>query len=296
VFKLLLLCLSLHAYELGVNTHVDSTPDLARLKEIHATWIRCDFNWPGIEPQKDQWDFSIPDEIVKRAAYEHLHVYASFGSTPCWASQDGSETGVPNMVDWLHFIDVISRRYDLMVDAYGIWNEPNLEEFWTGSVQQYIDILQPAYHIIKTNSPKAIVAAPDTAHLYSARLGLGGFFAHLPTDSFDVLSTHIYGSKDFDSKLHGFKFMGITYKEGLLSMLKRFPGKDVWITEVGDNSTDEKVQRDIILKQLSALSAIPNVKKIFLFHFMDGDGADNTWGLLRKDGSPKLIWEALRHE
>lgn len=297
ILKVLLLCLNLHAFDLGVNTHMDCQPHLSKLHEINATWIRSDFNWSAIEPQRDKWDWAATDAIVANARRLNLNVYAAIVSVPSWTSSNGLNTGVPNQVDWMHFIDVLSNRYSNYIGAYGILNEPNLEEFWMGSTKDYVDImLRPAYPIIHHNAPTAVVAAPDLAHLYSARLGIDGFFKDLPPESFDVLSHHVYGSTDLKSKLYGFKFMGIGYKPGLIQMIQRFPGKEVWITECGDRSEDEKQQAAVISLQLKEFSKIPAIKKVFLFHFMDSEGDKEKWGLLRPDESPKLIWSVLRHE
>lgn len=292
-----------HNVDLGVNIHCDYSPHLVKVKEMGANWVRMDLNWSSIEPKRGRWDFSNPDMVIANAEKLNLKVYASLISTPKWETVSGEPNAVPQMMDWLIFVKAISERYKNRISVYGIWNEPNLEEFWQGSTEQYIEILlKPSYAVIKAISPSSQVAAPELAHLYSAKLGISDFLMQLnrrdALKSFDILSHHLYGDEDFNSKLFGFGILGVKYKSGLLQMISDagITDKDIWITELGSNVADhnEKFQNDVILKQLETLENIPRVKKVFIYHFMDDNIHKEKWGLLRSDESLRPVYQSLK--
>jgi beta-glucosidase/6-phospho-beta-glucosidase/beta-galactosidase len=41
---------------------------------------------------------------------------------------------------WRTFVRAVATRYKGQIEAYEIWNEPNLKMFWTGSVEQLVTI------------------------------------------------------------------------------------------------------------------------------------------------------------
>jgi hypothetical protein len=64
------------------------------------------------------------------------------------------------MDDWRNFVRAVASRYKGKIEAYEIWNEPNEKNFWTGSVEQLVDLSKEAYQIIKSVDPSALVVSP----------------------------------------------------------------------------------------------------------------------------------------
>lgn len=294
---LFLLSSSLQAFEIGVNTHCGCNDTFSKISNMGGAWIRADFNWSAIEPKRDQWDWSTTDTVVECAKRQHLKIDACLISIPQWAGLP-----VPNVLDWMNFVKALSGRYKDSIQVYSILNEPNLEEFWMGSAEDYVNVmLKPASVIIKSQSPNSLVGGPDLAHLYSGRLGIEDFFKTIhrlhAEDSIDVLTHHLYGDKDFESKIYGFKFLGIQYKKGLLQMLKQngLGDKDIWITECGENKNDNEQER-VILKQLKVLKSIPQVKVVIVYQLMDSSDHEERWGILRSDGSEKPSYKSIKEQ
>lgn len=290
-------------FELGVNIHLDSGAQLLKACELGVQWVRVDVNWDGVEPRAGEWDFSAPDRSILDARNLGLKVYATLAYSPPWASSTGKGTGVPDIRAWERFVDQAARHYRGMVQAYGIWNEPNLEEFWTGSAEQYVDVLlKPAFRAIRLNDPSALVAGPDLAHLYSARLGIQDFLRTLAerggADCLDVLSHHVYGADDFPHKLFGFSFGSYLYKPGLVQMLQAagLDHKPVWITEMGAEAgaLGEKVQAELIVRQLGLLKSQHWVNKVFIYQLRDDRVEGPQWGLCRTDSSPRPAYGQVR--
>jgi len=53
----------------------------------------------------------------------------------------------------------VAARYAGTIQAWGLWNEPNLTQFWSGTRQQFIDVvLKPGADAIHAANPSALVA------------------------------------------------------------------------------------------------------------------------------------------
>jgi hypothetical protein len=64
------------------------------------------------------------------------------------------------MQDWDEFVTTIATRYKGRIHAYEVLNEPNLPEFFTGTVSDQLAMLRDAYQIIKQIDPNALVLSP----------------------------------------------------------------------------------------------------------------------------------------
>jgi hypothetical protein len=299
----LLSCAGAASFELGLNVHTEGLPGLARAKNLGASWVRIDMNWDGIEPSPGRWDFSAPDRSVDAAESLGLKVYATLAYAPAWARKGSESSAVPDPGAWKNFVLQVASRYCGRIDAYGVWNEPNLEEFWQGSAEQYVEILlKPAWQAIKSEDPSALVAGPELAQLYSARLGIADFFEALQSLGggafLDVVSHHLYATDEFPQKIFGYYAGDLRYREGLLPMLEAagLGAKPVWITEFGADSraSGEDGQARLLLEQARLLKSLPWIRKAFIFQLRDDSGPGPQWGLLRPDGSLKPAFYDLR--
>jgi hypothetical protein len=88
---------------------------------------------------------------------------------PAWATDGLPYSGIPrNVADWTDFCTRSVQRYKTSIRAWGFWNEPNLSGSWSGTRQQFIDIiLKPGADAVHAANPDTIVAGPDLAHLES---------------------------------------------------------------------------------------------------------------------------------
>jgi xylan 1,4-beta-xylosidase len=88
---------------------------------------------------------------------------------PAWATDGLPYSGIPrNVADWTDFCTRSVQRYKTSIRAWGFWNEPNLSGSWSGTRQQFIDIiLKPGADAVHAADRGTIVAGPDLAHLES---------------------------------------------------------------------------------------------------------------------------------
>jgi xylan 1,4-beta-xylosidase len=82
----------------------------------------------------------------------------------------GNVTPPKEMAKWSNFITAfvqhLRERYgdaEVRTWYFEVWNEPNLDGFWTGTQQQYFDLYQATARAIKSVSPDYKVGGPSTA-------------------------------------------------------------------------------------------------------------------------------------
>ncbi|CAN5624330.1 hypothetical protein BH24ACT14_BH24ACT14_04470 [soil metagenome] len=104
--------------------------------------------------------------------------------------------------DWDRWGELCARLAGHLVERYGldevatwsfeVWNEPNLEVFWTGSQAEYFRLYDTAANAIKAVDERLLVGGPSTA----AAGWVGAFCDHVLDEQspLDFLSTHTYGN------------------------------------------------------------------------------------------------------
>jgi hypothetical protein len=303
----------------GVNVHLPQGEELTKLfdqaQAAGIGWVRIDFVWAYVEPVKDRYDWRIYDAIAAAARERGLEVYATIAYGPVWATGGPELIGVPNdPEEWAQFCFLAAKRYRGKIRYWGMWNEPNLDHFWAGSRQQYIDIiLKPGADAIHAANPDAKVGGPDLAHLTS---GDSDWYRWLydtlrqAGDKLDFVTHHIYDSdshRDVTEKLEASTLFGnkpdlwdaVTPSVKEVLKAAGWWGKPFWLTETGWESGGGESKQADELRGLfddwtTGRSGRDWVQKIFVYEIQDPAGGGSTWGLLRADGTPKPGWFAYR--
>lgn len=127
--------------------------------------------WSDLEPSKGNFYWYSLDQYVNDSQATGNDILLELGQTPAWASSDptapstgygdGAMAPPANIQDWDDYITAVVTRYKGRIAAYEIWNEPFTSVFWTGSVQQMVQLSADAYRIIKSIDPQATVLSPS---------------------------------------------------------------------------------------------------------------------------------------
>jgi hypothetical protein len=93
--------------------------------------------------------------------------------------------------DWRAFVRQVATRYKGRIQAYEIWNEPNLKQYWMGNTDQLIALTREASSIIKATDPDALIVSP--AATTSGGVGwLDEFLSKGGGQYVDVIGYHFY--------------------------------------------------------------------------------------------------------
>ncbi|MBP9989593.1 MAG: hypothetical protein KBT46_08880 [Ruminococcus sp.] len=205
---------------------------------------------------------------------------------------------------YIRYVDFVSKSLAGTVEAYEIWNEPDIKGFNTrnATAADYTELLKAAYKTIKNNDPDVPV--------------LGGAIA-LQTDFIDTmmkagaglymdgLSVHYYLGKNAPEKRARErldKYRDVLVKYGYDKM-------PVWVTETGwaNSNVDEQTQAQYIVRnaifydeflldygiegqyinyELQNSSITSDV--------LGGEEYENSLGLYRNDFTPKIAAGAVK--
>jgi hypothetical protein len=289
----------------GVNAHVPQEAVADEVVEAGIGWVRIDFQWSAVELERDVYDWKRYDALLDRLEARGLRVYAGLASTPAWATSGSELSGVPDDPDqWQEFCYLAASRYRGRIDAWGLWNEPNLDRFWEGSRSEYIDkILRPGAAAIRAADPGALIAAPDLAHLSSANWD--DWLERVIWDAgdvIDVVTHHIYPSygKAWEVTYDLDKKPTIPFgSRSVRRILKDtgWWGRPFWLTETGIESAKHgqadqaKFYENLLEDWFGPNPEARWVDRIFFYHMTDGpDPTPSTFGIL--NGRPDLVRKA----
>ncbi len=199
-------------------------------------WRMWDANvdWARVEPAAGVFDFSLLDQYVALAAQHNVKIIYVLGNTPAWASTDPTHVGTEGVAggtappvqlqDWQSFVQAVATRYKGRIAAYEVWNEANLNGYWTGSVSEMMQLVQSAYATIKHADPAATVLAPSVV-AGSGLDWLSQFLSSGGNAVTDAIAYHLYDTAKLPEQ-------AVSFDQQVLAIAQQW-GKDVWDTEVG---------------------------------------------------------------
>ena len=156
----------MHIHYFATSTPWPSVPfGSLRLWDAYVTW-------PRLEPNQGTWDFTGLDKYVDAAGQRNIDLMLPLGLSPSWVSSRPDEKSAyalgnaanPARLDaWRDYVRMIATRYKGRILGYEIWNEPNLKQFYSGSIPEMLHLAAIAYTIIKEVDPHAAVCTPSAA-------------------------------------------------------------------------------------------------------------------------------------
>ena len=292
----------------GLNLHVahDLIPLFA---EIGIRWFRVDLNWDETEREPQHLDWTLSDRVVEAAEDSGVSLLMSVAYTPEWASAPARRTGrqrdeiralPPRDPDlFVRFLELVLERYGTAVQAMSIWNEPDSEQFWMGSLDEYLALWTAGLTEIRRSSPAMVVGGPDFSTWSKAGLFelldqeperrwmarvLEGAGCRTESPLIDVVTHHQYGAGDTPAgriavieDLHRF----------LASHCRTVP--PIWITEAGF-ATSKRISKEAQAKHLRAMLDAMAARASWwhktFWYDSNGRQGNAEWGLLGPDSAP----------
>src|SRR5215203_6891990 len=107
------------------------------------------------EDTQEFLEWNEPDRIVNAVNQAGLGMIARIDNQPDWARRDRifPASGPPDkMEDWKDYVESLAERYKGKIQAYEVWNEPNISREW-GNAQPdaaaYTEMLRVTFTAIK---------------------------------------------------------------------------------------------------------------------------------------------------
>jgi len=195
--------------ESSFGTHVAEvvskpTNTLLASQAMGARWVRLhdfgDFcHWCVVEPEKGC--FVWRDEEVDDLRIRGFLILANLGHPPLWAGRadatrgnHGNWTDAPprDLAEWENYVFKTVEHFRGRINHWEIWNEPCWKSFFSGTPEEYADVLKVAYRAAKRADPEAVVIGgcfSSHAEAWTQRV-----LAQGAMDAMDALSYHVYWS------------------------------------------------------------------------------------------------------
>jgi xylan 1,4-beta-xylosidase len=152
----------------------------------HSTIVGlADDSYDQFDP--DSYHFHISDSIAQNIYNAGGKIFYRFGqsyhSDPLFSSPPTNPQKWADVCMQIlkHYNDGWNNGYNYDIDYVEIWNEPDLHEFWSGTVQDYIELYRIAATTIKNYNPDLKIGGPAIAN----PMNMG--FIH---EFLDSVSTH----------------------------------------------------------------------------------------------------------
>lgn len=240
IFSVLLAAAVSNPY--GVCAHVtrtEKTPyrlahTVSAMKLAGMGYVRADIDSAAVL-RDGKFDFAVYDRVFDTLGKEDIAVL------PILNGRYGKEPP-EDFDEYREYLGAVMTHYKGRFSAVEIWNEANLNGFFTGAdPERYAETLKTAYETVKRADPSVQVAFTGTAGVpldwirRAFDAGAGAYF--------DVMNVHPYSHPrspegDLDVQLERLKSLMAEY--GL-------SGKPIWLTEVGWPTHDETIHNSSIL-------------------------------------------------
>jgi hypothetical protein len=210
-------------YHFGMNTRVLTAPMADKMTELGAGVVRLAYGWDVIEPNcKGCYNWDATDAWRDEAKRTHRTIFASLAYAPAWANGGHPYHYPPvNYQDWYDFVYATVSRYRDDIYLWGVWNEPNLDQYLQGADPKvYRSLVIMAHAAIRAANPSATMLGPEVSFHGVA----DGWFSAVMNDFgdlFDIVTVHWYA----DGPDLAFMMDQLVRPVSL--------GKNVWLTEVG---------------------------------------------------------------
>jgi hypothetical protein len=144
--------------------------DVRLVGDLGFGWIKQKLAWVDLEVYDDTWDWSRADLVIDLVDRYALKMLARLGGTPFWAKADPelAVTDAPptDNAEFAEYCGAVAERYRGRIDAYEIWNEPNLAREWGNQAPDpaaYVELLRVCAAAIRAADPNALIFSAGLA-------------------------------------------------------------------------------------------------------------------------------------
>jgi len=282
------------------------------------------FSWQEIEPNRGEWHWEYPDFLLRATEFYGLDLIVRLDQPPTWAWQTPTEAHGFSFATaaYLRFVEATAQRYRGRIQAYIIWNEPNLALEWGAPPDPvaYAQLLQQAYLTIKRVDPLARIISAGLAptneqsdQALDDRLFLEKMYQAGARPFFDALGAHPYGfAYPPDDPQGAHNGLNMNRLLALRATMEAHgdAAKPVWATEIGWTTrglgehawftVTPQEQADYLARAWQkAQVEFPWLQVFTVWNLSSGLPAGDEkagYSILHEDGTPKPAYQALRQE
>lgn len=302
-------------WELISGTNEDRVTRLDKIAGAGCHWLRTDIYWYAIEDTQAVYNWSAFDAIMTGSQQRGMQVLAVIHTIPDWARPAGAPVthGPTTALEqdlYAAFCAKAVERYGTTIAAYEIWNEQNLDQFWspTPSAPSYTTLLKKAYVAMKAVNPQVKIitggtggAMPDGKDI-DPEVFITGIYNAGGRGYFDGVAVHPYTNKD--GLMGGGLWQAVTRIRPLMDA-RGDASVMLWGTETGtptkgldSANMTEAASEQLVPDTFAYWRAMHNAGPIMWYTLQDlsstANDVESYFGLLRYDGREKLAYQRLK--
>ncbi len=194
------------------NPDVDNATDLTRqYREVGISMVRNhDFSgptdvswifpdWEADPSLESSYDFSVSDTYITAIVESGAEVFFRLGERA--STDEALRQPPPDFDTWaevckhivMHYNEGWADGYQYGITYWEVWNEPDLEGFWTGTAEQYYEMYRKTAQTLKAHDPSLKVGGPCTSSITDERF-TKGFLDYVTQNNvpLDFYSWHRY--------------------------------------------------------------------------------------------------------
>ena len=276
--------------------------EYALLDDLGVRWMLTDFSWSSIQPGKDTWNLDAFKVYADRGKAQGKKILAILDYDVGWI-HDGTHSDDPYNDKAGHgyiseseiplfcaYVEKTVAHYKDRVDAWCIWNEPNLTRFWTGTREEFFALTKAAAAAIRRADPDAFIIG-GALNTLAGKEWVQGLFRSGAMEQADAVAFHPYMPSPGPTVNVFNNFKALVSEYGF--------GDKIWVTEVGypthgsyGTEVDEDKMPETVLLTLTLLTAAGADRILWYELFDHGDAADksdseNWFGLINRDNFEK---------
>jgi Glycosyl hydrolases family 39 len=323
---------------------LDRQMNLDRARDAHATLIHAAVNWAKAAPRRPRnaanpfdpaYRLDDIDELVRDAQTRGLEPMLQIWGTPRWANGGKTPNRLPKrLADLTNFARAVAARYSgryagfPFVRFYGVWNEPNLNQFLSPQFDArgrsvgpalYAKLFKAAYTGIKAGNRQALVGLGETSARGRDRRVRGAQDTHSPGRffqlvakaaprlKFDAVAHHPYPTNPKQRPDQVVRWPNVSLKsiprlERSLNTWFHRKTTPIWITEYGHETRPDPhgvsyATQAVYARRALAIARGYSYVSMFVW-FVLHDDAGNPWqsGLIAEDGTLKPAFFAFAND
>ena len=232
-----------------------------------------------------QFDFSRLDRVVVPILQQGMQPLMCLSYKPEALDPRGqSKTPPGNLDEWTQVVRTFVEHYQSLGYSgltWEVWNEPDLEFFFYGNPEQYVNLYGATARAVKEADPTARVGGSADSSVTSPGSKLGALLSYVktyPDVALDFVSYHDYSDPDGDGRQPYTLAWNVATVETMIADAGLAP-REIYVTEwnltpsmtTGPGApSDTNVGASAVAVKLYDLLAHPGIRRAFFFTPIEG--------------------------